>query len=760
MMDKSAQEEKRSTKTIIVSTSVWKSFETGDRYTTVLKNISLEINQGEFVILFGPSGCGKSTFLNTLIGLEHPDEGNIKFKDIDIWTLDSDERAVIRKRNVGIIYQQQNWIKSLNVLDNVALIGSLLGYDKEKSEALSMKKLELVGMTHRADYKPYELSSGEQQRISLARSLMSDPSLIIADEPTGNLDVKNGLKVMDILKELSDNGKTIVMVTHNPEYFEFADRVLFMLDGEIKKNVKVTKKNVDDLKRKTIEDLEKFIGDGQTEKDKEKQKAPHPLHYQDDVRKRGKEKFLQIIDSIKFVMVFTLSMILLLLLYFPVYVLEYLFFKKSRLSEKISNLIIKIFNRLEGEGKKEQSSINSWDLGEISLSHLAEKKSRSIITILGVGVGIGFITFLLSLGYGLENLVINEVAEIEEMQQVNVNPIVGSEVVLDKERYEIINGIEGVAETYPLINVAATIFYEDSQTDIVAYGVEPEYLSVTKETFLGGENFEGEQQEIVISEDVLSMLAITDIDSIIEQTLELEFIPVDEEEEIISGQDEDVAGVYDDRVEYVVSGVVSDGSSPIMYFSINDAMNLGVSNYSETLVVLDESADMTSVRMEIETLGMETSSVIDTVSQIEQFFLYLRIGLAVFGIVAFVIAVLGMINTLTVSLMERTREVGLLKAVGMRSREVKKLFITESMLIAFFGGASGVILGSVMGLIVSLVLSGVSISKGGEYLFISKIPLYLIVSVIVVSVLIGFITGLYPSKRAVKMSPLDALRYE
>jgi ABC-type antimicrobial peptide transport system permease subunit len=162
----------------------------------------------------------------------------------------------------------------------------------------------------------------------------------------------------------------------------------------------------------------------------------------------------------------------------------------------------------------------------------------------------------------------------------------------------------------------------------------------------------------------------------------------------------------------------------------------------------------------MEMLGMETTSVMDTVAQVENLFKYLRIGLAGLGTIAFFIAVLGMINTLTVSLMERTREVGLLKSIGMKSDEIRKLFMTESLLIAFFGGVSGILLGYLFGVGVSLVISAISVSGGGEYLAISKMPVYLIVGVIFVSVLIGFLTGLYPSKRAVKMSPLDALRYE
>jgi putative ABC transport system permease protein len=623
-----------------------------------------------------------------------------------------------------------------------------------------MEKLKIVGMIHREDYKPYELSSGEQQRISLARSLMSEPSLIIADEPTGSLDVKSGLKVMNLLKELSKEGKTVLMVTHNPEYLEFANRVLFMLDGRIRKDVIVKDHDVNEMKMRIVEDLDAFIEEmerGETEKDL---KAPEPVPYKEELPK-GKDKIKQLLDSMRFVFVFMISMFLLLILFIPAYILEKLIFKKSELSSSARNLIIEIFNRLEGKKKSVQASISSWDLGEISLSYLMQKKSRTLITVLGVGVGIGFITFLLSLGYGIEKLVIDEIAEIQEMRQVTINPVVGSEVVLDDENYEIIKNIEGVQETYPLINVATTVYYEDSQTDIVAYGVEPNYLEVTRENFLKGETFTQGEREVVVGSDLLKVLGVDE--QIVGRSLQLQFIPVDQEVDIVVEEESRLAsvqGLNDDRVEYKVVGIVDNADSSVIFFPIDDAVELGVKDYSEVLVTLTENSDMMSVRREIETLGMETTSIMDTVAQIENFFRYLRIGLAVLGTIAFLIAVLGMINTLTVSLMERTREVGLLKSIGMRSSEVRRMFISESMLIAFFGGVSGVVLGAIFGFLISVIISAISVSSGGEYLVISKIPFYLIAGVILVSVLVGFLTGLYPSKRAVKMSPLDALRYE
>ena len=418
--------------TILTAEGIWKSFNTGDHYTTILKDLSIKINKGEFVILFGPSGCGKSTFLNTILGLEHPDKGSILFGGMKVWELNSDDRALIRKNNIGIIHQQQNWIKSLNVIDNVALIGKLLGCPKEEALKKAQEKLEIVEMTHRGDYNPYELSSGEQQRISLARSLMSNPSLIVADEPTGNLDVKAGIKVMELFRRLSDEGKTIVTVTHNLESLDYADRIIFMLDGKIRKEIKVKKDEIGEIKRRIAEDIELFISEAQAGEQEKFKDAPPPQDYNDDYITR-KKKVFEILDFIKFNIIFTLSMFLLLLLFIPSYVFEMVCMKKCKISSRVEKFIMRMFNKLE-EGKKGlQRSISSWDLGEISFSNLMKKRSRTIITVFGVGIGIGFITFLLSVGFGLESLVVNEIAQFEQRRQVVIQPVTGSEIVLDDE---------------------------------------------------------------------------------------------------------------------------------------------------------------------------------------------------------------------------------------------------------------------------------------------------------------------------------------
>ncbi len=225
---------------IIQVKTVNKSFEVGNQKVQVLKHVTFEVKTGDFVIIFGPSGCGKSTLLHTILGLEEPTSGYISFLGKDIYEVgldvatSEDERAEFRKKNVGMIYQQPNWVKSLTVLENVAFPLTLMGMDKEKRRARALEVLQTVEMANWAAYIPAQLSSGQQQKVALARALVSNPKIIIADEPTGNLDFDSGQELMQILTKLNVEGqKTVVMVTHDLEYLSFAHTAIKMFNGEI-----------------------------------------------------------------------------------------------------------------------------------------------------------------------------------------------------------------------------------------------------------------------------------------------------------------------------------------------------------------------------------------------------------------------------------------------------------------------------------------------------------------------------------------------
>lgn len=220
-------------KNIVQLTDVYKSFTLGEQEVEIIKGVSFEISEGDFVILFGPSGCGKSTVLNILLGLESPTKGSVLFQDESLYEMNEDERAQLRKQRVGMVYQQSNWIKSLNVIENVGFPLLLRGVSQEERDQKAQEVLRLVEMEHTAYQAPTELSSGQQQRVSLARALVADPVLIVADEPTGNLDSVAGDYVMQLFQKFNGQGKTVIMVTHDLEYLTFASNSLNMSDGTI-----------------------------------------------------------------------------------------------------------------------------------------------------------------------------------------------------------------------------------------------------------------------------------------------------------------------------------------------------------------------------------------------------------------------------------------------------------------------------------------------------------------------------------------------
>lgn len=219
---------------IIEIRDLHKSFVVGDQRVEVLKGISFDICQEDFFIIFGPSGCGKSTLLYSILGLEEPTSGKVVFLGENIYRDDSEDRKTeFRRKHIGMVYQQSNWVRSLSVLENVSLPLILLGRDEVESTQYALKMLKKVGMEDWAQYNPAELSSGQQQKVAVARALVTNPEVIVADEPTGNLDYDSGRELLHLLGDLRFMGKTIVMVTHDLEYLEYAKNILRMRDGVI-----------------------------------------------------------------------------------------------------------------------------------------------------------------------------------------------------------------------------------------------------------------------------------------------------------------------------------------------------------------------------------------------------------------------------------------------------------------------------------------------------------------------------------------------
>jgi putative ABC transport system ATP-binding protein len=213
-----------------------KDFKLGKNNISILKGIDLNIEQGEMVALLGPSGSGKSTFLNVLGGLIPPTSGEVIIKDYRISDMTENELCLFRREHLGFIFQSYNLISSMNAIENVALALTFAGVKKNIRLERAKEALEIVGLLDRMEHKPNELSGGQQQRVSIARALVNHPEIILADEPTGNLDTKTSADIMEMITKLNrENKQTFVIVTHDPEAAKYCTKVIHMRDGLIER---------------------------------------------------------------------------------------------------------------------------------------------------------------------------------------------------------------------------------------------------------------------------------------------------------------------------------------------------------------------------------------------------------------------------------------------------------------------------------------------------------------------------------------------
>ncbi len=219
---------------VIALRDVTRVYGKGDALVRALDGVTLDVAQGEFVAIMGPSGSGKSTALNVMGCLDRPSSGQYLFKGVDVANLTRDQRALLRRHYLGFVFQGYNLLPRTTALQNVELPMIYQGRARAEREARAIAALEKVGLAHRAHHDPSQMSGGEQQRVAIARALAGGPSLVLADEPTGNLDTKRSTEIVELLQQLNrEDGLTIVMVTHEDDMAEYADRLIWMVDGRV-----------------------------------------------------------------------------------------------------------------------------------------------------------------------------------------------------------------------------------------------------------------------------------------------------------------------------------------------------------------------------------------------------------------------------------------------------------------------------------------------------------------------------------------------
>lgn len=213
--------------------NITKSYFQGENEQQVLKNITLNVSKGDFVAIMGPSGSGKSTLMNIIGCLDKPSSGEFFIEDQCINQFNDNELADLRNQKIGFVFQNFNLLPRLSIIDNVSLPLTYAGVPKKERKTRAAELLKAVGLEERLDYLPNELSGGQKQRVAIARALVTNPTFILADEPTGALDTKTGLQIMSLFEELNNSGTTIILITHEPEIAELCDKTIILRDGEL-----------------------------------------------------------------------------------------------------------------------------------------------------------------------------------------------------------------------------------------------------------------------------------------------------------------------------------------------------------------------------------------------------------------------------------------------------------------------------------------------------------------------------------------------
>ncbi|MDB5177235.1 MAG: transporter-related protein [Candidatus Saccharibacteria bacterium] len=244
---------------VITLKSLTKRYGVADAQHTVLDGVDLTIEKGEFIAIMGPSGCGKTTLLNILGLLDRADDGEYLLDDKSVDTLSSARRAHIRSNQVGFVFQNFNLVPRLNVIENVALPLTYKGMHKTKRLKAASKMLGVFHLSEREYYMPWQLSGGQTQRVAIARALVNDPSIVLADEPTGNLDSRSSHVIMEELADIHRRGNTIIMVTHNPDLTTYASRVIRMIDGRIDSDTKTPRTKKESAPKRRLDEALKKV---------------------------------------------------------------------------------------------------------------------------------------------------------------------------------------------------------------------------------------------------------------------------------------------------------------------------------------------------------------------------------------------------------------------------------------------------------------------------------------------------------------------
>ena len=672
---------------VIKLVDVSRRFHLGSADVDALKNINLEIDQGEFIALVGPSGSGKSTLLNLLGGLDHPTEGEIQIQEITLQSASEEERTRHRRYNVGFIFQTFNLLPTLTALENVAMPLMLSGIGRNERNQRATELLERVGLGHRLDHRPTEMSGGEQQRAAIARALINEPKIILADEPTGNLDSSIGAEVMSLLRDLNiERGVTLIIVTHDQEVAAYADRIVHLRDGEIS----------------TIDILESSTPKAKSE--------PHPER-----------------------------------------------------------------------PTKDNGGLSFNDLLSTALGNLRRRPVRNILTSAGVVIGIITLVAMVSFGVGvqaevnrnfqalgLENIFVSPTFPEEESA---FDPFGFSEPTepLTPDVVSQFRAMPEVASVSPVLdlpsNMEVSLEFAGLTTPVrlasgFAHG-PPGMGTLTEPEILAGNSLgEGDTQGMVILTslaDALISESGSEYNDLIGQEVILTVrLPRGETKEFITT----IRGVEDSNTFQTANlGLKERTEIKAWWYGRPDTLN--TDGYDMLVVrAIDDDAVPIVLGM-AEELGLQAQSLGAVLEIANRILAVMQALLGSVGTLALLVATLGVANTMMMAIYERTREIGVLKALGARNKEIRRMFTADAVLLGFIGGVAGLILGTLLGRLVDRIghiyLAREGVTGIGQ---MSIVPPWLAIGALIFAAFIGVLGGFYPAARAARLDPVESLKHE
>lgn len=389
---------------------------------------------------------------------------------------------------------------------------------------------------------------------------------------------------------------------------------------------------------------------------------------------------------------------------------------------------------------------------QFAFRNLKQHRLRAILTLAGVVIGVSAIAFLISFAFGIERLVTNEVTNGNAFLLIDVGTGNSEVITLTDSTADNIRDIDGVENVYGTTSVAAKAIFDGKSMEASFYGVDPTYLEKSGVKAAKGNDLTGEGDELLVNTAFVKLRGLDDSNVINQKTTFDIVIP--------KGLVGETDNIEVSNQEYRIVGVVNDDSSPKVYTNYDNLKTLGVNSYSQFKVEVASQNVVPQVRQNIENMGLKTQYVGDTVAQINQVFGIFRSILGAFGVITLIVSILGMFNTLTISLLERIKEIALMKMLGMRKKDINNTFLTESIILGFSGGILGLLLGIGASKTANLILNHYATTMGGDPVNIFYYPIAFVAAIIVTSLLVGFLTGLYPARRAVKVKALDVLRYE